>query len=104
MKDTFIIIETTYPNLEAAKILATTLLQKKISPCVHFHPINSTYIWEGVVENGEEILVRIKSNLSHYSHIEKLIKETHSYENPEIIATEIIQGSKTYLNWLNSHK
>lgn len=104
MKDKFIIIETTYPNLKEAKNLAVTLLQEKIALCIQFHPIKSTYIWEGIIENNEEILVRIKSKNALYSTIETIIQETHSYENPEIIAIEIINGSAEYLDWLNASR
>jgi len=30
------------------------------------------------------------------------IKENHSYEIPEIIATEIKDGSSDYLDWINN--
>ena len=32
--------------------------------------------------------------------IDELIRKIHPYEVPEVIALPIVDGSKTYLNWL----
>lgn len=100
MKEKFIIIETTYPNLKGAKNLGEILLTKKLAACVHFMPIESAYFWEGKIENSSEILVKIKTKNSHYKAIEKVIKEHHEYEIPQIISTQINQGSAPYLKWI----
>ena len=42
------------------------------------------------------------NNLSAQSVVEKIIQEHHSYETPQILAIQIDQGSKAYLNWLDS--
>lgn len=102
MKNQFLIIETTCPNLDEAQILATNILNQKLSPCIHFTPINSAYMWQNSIQKSEETLLRIKSKTSLYPQIEKIIKETHSYENPEIITFEIKNGSQEYLDWLDS--
>lgn len=96
----FVIIETTYPNLRAAKNLAKILLNKKLAACVQFCEIKSTYFWQNKMQNDREILLRIKSEKSLFLAIEKIIKEHHSYEIPEILAIEINQGSAAYLNWV----
>ena len=96
----FIVIETTYPNLQQAKNLAEILLKNKFAACVQFQRIESTYVWEGKIENSHEILVSIKTISSFFDEIEKIIKKHHSYETPQIIATVINQGSKDYLEWV----
>ena len=103
MKKKFIILETTYPNLASAKKLGEILLTKKLAACVQFSTIESSYFWQGKIENNCEILVSIKSKNSLYSEIEKIIQEHHSYEIPQILATEINQGSEAYLNWIDSN-
>ena len=103
MKKKFIIIETTYPNLASAKKLGEILLTKKLAACVQFFPIKSMYLWQKKIENSSEILVSIKSENSLYREIEKIIKEHHSYEIPQILTTQINQGSTAYLNWINSN-
>lgn len=102
MKEKFIIIETTYPNLASAKKLGQTLLNKKLTSCVQFLKIESSYFWQEKIENSHEILVRIKSKNSLFSDIEKIIKNDHDYEVPQIFSTLLNQGSTAYLNWINS--
>lgn len=103
MKNKFIAIETTYPNLKAAKNLAKILLDKKLAACVHLMPIESLYCWQKKIQNDKEILVKIKTKNSLYKAVEKTIKEHHSYEIPQILATQINQGFAPYLSWIDSN-
>lgn len=95
-----ILIETTYPNLRAAKNLGKILLEEKLAACVQFFEIKSLYEWQKKIRNDREILVRIKSKNSLYPEIEKIIHQHHSYEIPQIFSTQINQGSEAYLNWV----
>ncbi len=79
------------------------MLKQKIAACVQFIPINSTYFWQGKIENNEEILLRIKSVKKHFEEIKNYIILHHIYELPEIILIEINQGSKPYLEWIESN-
>ena len=64
--------------------------------------VKSMYFWQGELQNDREILLRIKTKNSLYPAVEKIIQEHHSYEIPQILAIQIDQGSKAYLNWLDS--
>ena len=55
----------------------------------------------GKIETALEIRLLIKANRSDYEEIESLIKATHSYENPEIIAIPVVAGSQRYLDWIS---
>ena len=100
MKEKFIIIETTYPNLAKAKNLAKILLTQKLAACVQFSPIKSMYFCGEKIVNSGEILVSIKSKNSFYKLIEKTIKEHHDYEIPQILCIDVKQGSTPYLKWI----
>ena len=48
----FTIIETTTNDIENAKIISSTILDKKLSPCVQIHnSIKSYYRWENTIKN-----------------------------------------------------
>lgn len=101
MKNKFIIIETTYPNQKLAKNLAQILLEKKLAACIQFVKIKSMYSWDKKIQNDSEILVRIKTKNSLFLEVKKIIQNHHSYENPQIISTQINQGSERYFNWID---
>ena len=103
MKEKFIIIETTYPNLAKAKNLAKILLTQKLAACVQFLPIKSMYFWEEKICRDLEILVTIKTKSELYSSIEKIILKNHCYKIPQIIANTLNQGFQPYLSWIDSN-
>jgi periplasmic divalent cation tolerance protein len=103
MKKKFIIIETTFPNLSAAKKLSRILLQENLAACVQFSLVESHYLWLEKIAKNREILVRIKSENALYKKIEKIIVKHHSYEVPQIFKIQINQGFKPYLNWIESN-
>jgi periplasmic divalent cation tolerance protein len=103
MKNKFISIETTYPNLREAKNLGKILLEKKLAACVQFTKIETSYIWEKKIKNDKEILVKIKTKNSLYFAIEKIIKENHSYKIPQIFSIQINQGLTPYFSWIDSN-
>jgi periplasmic divalent cation tolerance protein len=103
MQDEFIQVITTVDKKEVAKKLALILIKNRLAACVHIvGPITSTYRWEGNVEEAEEWLCLIKSKRNLFEKLEEKIKETYSYEVPEIIALPIISGSEDYLEWLQN--
>ena len=97
-----IIIETTFPNEDLAKILANLLLKDKVCACIHISSINSFYSWNGKVENSNEVLMRIKTAKHLFNTVSKIITKNHPYEVPEIISTEIIYIEEKYKNWLKT--
>lgn len=104
----FITIHTSYPNSKSGKELLNKLtndiFNHKIPACVTSHLINSSYIWQGKINNDKEIAVIIKSNISFYQEIAKLINLNHCYEVPQIFYQIISGGSKEYLSWLENNQ
>lgn len=64
-------------------------------------PISSRYRWQGEVERATEWLCLAKTESSRYPELESAIRELHSYDEPEIVATPIVAGSRDYLDWLS---
>lgn len=97
----YIQISTTVAKRSDAERIAKTLSDKKLSACTQIiGPIISLYRWKGKTEKSKEWLCIAKTEQKHYKEIEKVIKKTHSYELPEIVATPIIKGSREYLGWI----
>lgn len=42
----------------------------------------------------------MKSKKELFKEIEKVILENHSYETPQLVAYDIVDGFKEYLDWI----
>ena len=94
-------IQTTTSDRAEAERLATQLLQQRLAACVQVSgPITSSYWWNDQLETSEEWLCTIKTLRDLYDQVEQAIHRLHSYDEPEILALPVIQGSDGYLNWL----
>lgn len=99
--DDYIQVFTTVEKKEDAEKIANVAVEKRLAGCVQIlGPIKSTYWWKGKIENADEYLCIIKSKKSLYAELEKVIKDIHPYETPEIIAIPIVTGYQGYLKWL----
>jgi periplasmic divalent cation tolerance protein len=95
-------VHTTLPSQEQANDLARRLVEARLAACVQvIGPIESTYRWEGKVEQAQEWLLLIKTTTSAYEAMELSLREWHPYEVPEIIALAVHAGSRGYLEWVS---
>lgn len=100
----FIIIFCTTNDFQNAKQIAKQIVNEKLCACVNILPsVSSVYSWENNVQEDDEILMIIKTKKTLFDTLCSRIKELHPYEVPEIISTEIIQGSKSYLDWISNN-
>lgn len=76
-------------------------MESRAAACVQMRPIESLYHWEGKIERAKEIHLLIKTKETLYAQVEKLIKENHSYEVPQIVKLPINGGLPDYLNWIS---
>ena len=99
--DTFIQVMTATDKKEDAERIARSLVEMRLAGCVQIvGPVMSIYRWKGRIETAGEWLCLIKSHKDRYGAIEEAIRSLHPYETPEIISLPIIDGSESYLNWL----
>lgn len=94
-----VIVLTTESNIKNARNLANIILKEKYAGCVSFNMIKSMFWWEGKVEDSEEIQLIIKTEIKIIKKLFKLIKNIHSYDNPELIYWRV-KSSSSYNNWL----
>lgn len=98
-----IIIQTTFNESKEARKMARILLEAKLCACVQVQKIDSIYKWGKELCEDEEYILNIKTKKSNYKQIKRKIKENHSYDLPEIIAIEIADASKEYLQWIDEN-
>jgi periplasmic divalent cation tolerance protein len=97
----FLQITTATGSRDEAERLARSLVERRLAGCVQIAgPVSSVYRWQGAVEEAAEWLCLIKTTRERFAEVETAIRELHSYDCPEVIATPIIAGSASYLAWL----
>lgn len=101
MENEYVLITTTTNNAEEAQRIAAALVERRLAACVQVYgPIQSTYRWQGRIEQSQEWMCNIKTSAVRYPAVESAIQEVHSYDEPEIIAVPILFGSYGYLQWM----
>lgn len=99
----FIEVHTTIDSKEEAQTIAEALVTKRLAACVQVSgPITSTYWWQGQIEQTEEWVCTAKTRRELYSDLEQAIREAHTYDVPEILAVDVVEGNVDYLNWVSS--
>lgn len=100
MENQYCMVITTCGNQENARQITESLLEKRLVACVQENKIFSSYHWQGKIERNEEFILNMKTKKLLYKEVEKEILLLHEYEVPEIAMFDIIDGNKTYLDWI----
>jgi len=103
LKNTYVIVLVTTTSKQEAENIAQQLLKEQLIACANITgPVSSLFHWAGKLENAEEYLIFMKSRKDLFEKLAETVKALHSYAVPEIIALPIVEGSKAYLDWLDS--
>ena len=101
--DGLLVVVTTLPNMEAATVLAKSLVEAHLAACVQINEgVYSVYRWEGKVCEEHEVLLSAKTLAHQWEEICHFIKEAHPYDLPEILAYSPEQYDQQYAQWVSS--
>lgn len=96
-----LLVLTNLPDAPSAEKLAQLLVSARAAACVNqLASCTSTYHWKDNIETATEVPLLIKTTRDAYPRLEKLIREAHPYELPEIIAVSVNAGLPAYLGWI----
>jgi periplasmic divalent cation tolerance protein len=97
-----LIVFTNLPDDASAEKLAQLLIESRAAACVNrLASCISTYRWKDNIEITAEVPLLIKTTRAAYPRLEKLIREAHPYELPEIVAVPVTAGLPAYLDWVS---
>ena len=97
----FIQVTTAIDSEDGARKIADTLVSRRLAACVHIvGPITSVYWWQRKLETAREWVCIAKTRQELYDAVEAAIREVHPYDEPEILSTPILAGSRGYLEWI----
>jgi periplasmic divalent cation tolerance protein len=96
-----VISYTTINTDKDARKLAAQLVEEKLAACVNILPkIRSIYEWDGEIHDEHEFMLIIKSPREKLDLVKGFVEKRHSYEVPEFISVDVIDGLPDYLQWV----
>jgi len=97
------LVLTTCPDENVAKDIAKHLVTEKLAACVNIIAnITSVYCWQDELQCDNEVQLLIKTNEEKFAALNERINQLHPYDVVEVIALNIQQGDKHYLNWITN--
>ena len=97
-----IVVFSTCDSEEQAGRIARALVEQRLAACVNIVPgARSIYRWKGQIEDAAEWMLIIKSRRDLMEQLRAAIGKIHSYEVPELLAVPVVDGSASYLAWLD---
>ena len=94
-------VVTTTDSREDADRLARSAVEGRLAACGQVvGPVTSTYWWEGAVQTATEWQCVLKTTAARFEELRAHLEREHSYDTPEIVATPIVAGAASYLDWI----
>ncbi|MDP9171804.1 MAG: divalent-cation tolerance protein CutA [Acidobacteriota bacterium] len=98
-----IVVLSSCGSPEEAERLARVLLEAKLAACVSVVMQKSSfYWWKDKIEVASEWLLIIKTKRELFDPVRLKLELSHSYSVPEVIALPIVDGSPSFLAWMDS--
>jgi periplasmic divalent cation tolerance protein len=97
-----LLVLITAASREEADDIARSLVEDRLAACVNIVPqVRSLFWWENKLSEEEEVLLIVKTRRPKFSALVIRVKALHSYSVPEIIALPIVEGSASYIQWID---
>lgn len=95
------VVLVTAPDGNTAERLGRVLVEERLAACVNVVPaVTSIYRWEGRIETDQETLLMIKTATGGFEALRRRVVELHPYDTPEVLALDVRDGSREYLDWV----
>ena len=99
----FIQVQWTSESIDEARAITRILVEKKLIACVNILScVESIYEWAGKVEVKREVKAFMTTRGELFNEIKKLIESKSAYEVPAIVALPILDGKKSYLEFIKN--
>lgn len=96
-----LMVHTTCADRDEAEFLAGSLVGDRLAACASIGaPVRSVYSWAGTIEHDEEVPLTLKTTRGAFDALETRLLELHSYDVPEVLAVEVVEGHAGYMTWV----
>ena len=93
---------TTVADLDTARRLARTIVERKLAACAQLSTIESFYVWDGALQQSPEVRIVFKTTEAAWPALERAIVELHPYELPAVHAVEVAAIHAPYAAWIEA--
>jgi periplasmic divalent cation tolerance protein len=102
-EDSVLVVLCTVPTAQVGAALARELVSARLAACVNLLPaMQSFYEWQGELREEPECQLVIKTRAGRFDALRDWLKQHHPYDEPEILALPVAQGSPSYLSWVRT--
>jgi periplasmic divalent cation tolerance protein len=99
--DPLILVHTTCADQKEAEALARDLVETRLAACASVgQPLVSVYPWQGRIERDVETPLTLKTTRRAFEALRSRLVERHSYDVPEVLAVDVIDGNDEYIQWV----
>ena len=103
MPHEFVQLQTTLDDRKQAEELIREAVERRLAACGQLlGPVDSTYWWNGTIEEASEWLCLFKTTSTRAVQLERWIAERHPYEVPEIVTVGLTGVSQAYGEWIRN--
>jgi len=89
-------------NATEAEKISNVVLEAKLAACANIiDGMKSLFMWDGKIDQANEVILLFKTTRKMYDGLEKLICEMHSYDMPCILSVPVNMNAK-YSEWVES--
>jgi len=90
-------------SIEEAKNIGKKLVEENLAACVNLlGNMISIYKWEEKLEEGQEVVMIVKTRKILMPKLIELVKTHHSYECPCVLELPIQGGNPEFLSWIKT--
>ena len=101
MTEACCLLYVTAADREEAEAIARALLEARLIACANIlGSISALYWWEGVIRQGGECAMLLKTTQAKAQAASEKIKSLHSYECPCILTLPAQGGNPEFLRWI----
>ena len=88
-------------SIEEAKNIGQMLVEQNLAACVNLlENMISIYKWEDKLEEGQEVVMIVKTRKTLMPKLIEIVKSHHGYDCPCIIELPIQGGNPDFLKWI----
>ena len=90
-------------SVEEAKSIGKILVGQNLAACVNLlENMTSIYKWEDKLEEGQEVVMIVKTRKILMPKLIEKVNSLHSYDCPCILELPIQRGNPDFLSWIKS--